>query len=157
MKKAVIPIIAGVVFGIIGFYSGKSVGYENGKRTTERLQNLKPIEDIRAELRAREAESITQFISGKAGVSQVDEGSFFETKIVQYFSGSLTNSAVMATVKDVRLNVDFYSKTNTKIGNQEIVIYEYIKPGSTINFKEQINIPEKVEDFKFQIIDAKPE
>ena len=157
MKKAVIPIIIGVVFGIIGFYSGKSVGYANGKRTTERLQNLKSIEDIRAELRAREAESITQFISGKAGVSQVDEGSFFETKIVQYFSGSLTNSAVMAIVKDVRLNVDFYSKTNTKIGNQEIVIYEYIKPGNTINFKEQINIPEKVEDFKFQIIDAKPE
>jgi hypothetical protein len=157
MRKAVIPIIIGIVSGIIGFYSGKSVGYTNGTITTERLQNLKPIEEIRAELKAREAESITQFISGKAGINQVDEGSFFETKIVQYFSGSLTNSAVMATVKDVRLNVDFYSKTNTKIGNQEIVIYDYIKPGSTVNFKEQINIPDKVEEFKFQIIDAKTE
>lgn len=157
MKKIITPLIVGIVIGIVGLYIGQKIGYENGKNYAEFANKLRDIEEIKTELRERESERIGEYLNGKAGIETNDEGSLFKVKYVQYFSGNLTNSAVLAIAKDVKLNVDYYSKTNTKIGSQEITIYEYIKPGQTVKFKEKINVPENVSDFKFQITDAKAE
>ncbi len=157
MKKIITPLFVGIVLGAIGFYAGQQIGYENGKKRAEFTHRFRDIEEIKTELKERESESISTYLNGKAGIRNVDEGSLFKIKYVQYFSGSITNSAVLAIAKDVKLNVDYYSKTNTKIGSQEITIYEFIKPGQTVTFKERINVPENVEDFKFQIIEAKSE
>ncbi|MBL7103048.1 MAG: hypothetical protein ISS18_01865 [Bacteroidales bacterium] len=157
MKKVIVPILTGLILGAIGFFIGQNIGYENGKQMTETLQQFRTVDEIKAELKQKEKERISSYLDSKAGIQNVDEGGLWKTKYVQYFSGSLTNSAVLSTAKDVKINVDFYSKTGSKIGNQEITIFEFVRPGKTINFKEKINIPDKVEDFKFQIIEVKAE
>ncbi len=157
MKKITTPILIGLILGAIGFFIGQYIGYENGKKSAETIQKYRSVEEIKTELKGREKESISSYLDGKAGIRNIDEGGLWKTKYIQYFSGTLTNSAVLATAKDVKLNVDFYSKTGSKIGNQEITIYEFVRPGKSIKFKEKINIPDKVEDFKFKIIEVKSE
>mgnify|MGYP006163120357 CR=1 FL=1 len=157
MEKVITPILIGLLIGAAGFFVGQHIGYENGIQTAERMHKLRSIDEIKSELKGREAEDISSHLKGKAGIKNIDEGFLFEVKYVQYFSGSLTNSATIASAKDVKLNVDFFSKTGAKIGNQEITIYEFIRPGRSIKFKEKINFPAKAEDFKFQIIEAKSE
>ncbi len=157
MKRIIVPVLTGLIFGAIGFLAGKNIGFEDGFQSAEMMQRLRSIDEIKMELKGREQDNITHYLDGKAGVENVDEGSLFKIKYVQYFSGNLTNSATLATAKDIKLNVDFYSKTGSKIGNQEIMLYEFIDPGRTVEFKERIDIPENVDDFKFQIIDARSE
>lgn len=154
MKKIILPAVISIVIGIVGFYIGLRFGYDNGVAFHQDLQSFKTVEEIRDELHSREQEVITKYLGGKAGISKVDEGSLFKVKYVQYFEGNLTNSASVATAKDIKVNVDFYSKTGSVIGNQQFVIYEFVRPGQVIKFKERINVPDHVEDFKFQIVEA---
>lgn len=72
-------------------------------------------------------------------------------------TGSLTNSATLATAKDIKINIDFFSKTGTRISNQEIILYEFIQPKKTIFFKEKIIIPDNYEYFEYKIISVKSE
>ena len=157
MKKIIIPILTGIVLGAIGLFVGQRIGYENGRKSAEFIQKIRSIDEIKSELKGREQEDISSYLDGKAGIKNIDEGTLFKVKYVQYFNGSLTNTATLASAKDVKLDVEFFSKTGSKIGNQEIIIYEFIRPGRTIKFKEKIKVPDKVEDFKFQILEAKYE
>ncbi len=153
MKNIIISILIGLVLGVIGFYSG----YKKGYQSAENVQMFRSVDEIKVELKAREEEDISSYLKGKASIKKIDEGSWFKSKYVQYFSGQLTNSATLASAKDVILNIDFFSKTGSKMGHQKITIYEFVEPGKTIEFKERINVPGKVEDFKFQIIEVKSE
>jgi hypothetical protein len=157
MKKVITPILTGLILGAVGFFVGQNIGYDNGRQYAEMMHKFRSIDEIKSELKGREAEDISSYLEGKAGIRNIDEGSLFKVKYVQYFSGNLNNSATLASAKDVKLNVDFFSKTGSKIESQEITIYEFIRPGRSIEFKEKINVPDKVEDFKFQIIEAKSE
>lgn len=157
MKKVITPILTGLILGTVGYFLGQRIGYENGQQVAEMMRKFRSVDEIKVELKEREEEDISLYLNGKAGIKKIDEGSLFRIKYVQYFSGNLTNSATLASAKDVKLNVDFYSKTGSKIGNQVITIYEFIRPGRSVEFKEKINVPDKVEDFKFQIVEAKTE
>ena len=157
MRKLIITIIACIGMGFIGYILGKDQGYRSGYLSCEANQKFRSIELIKADLADRERQNISDYINGKAGIKNINKGGWLKSKYVQYFQGELVNSALLVSAKDVTLNVDFYSKTGTKIGNQEIVIYEFVKPGSTIKFKEKINVPDKVDEVKFQIVDVKAE
>ena len=162
MKNILLPIITGVVLGAIGFFTGHEIGHENGLELgyqngfdSARVDfKSRSIDEIKSELRGREESEILSYLNGTANIKTVDEGSFFTTKNVQYLMGSLTSSATLAIVKDVKINIDFFSKTGAKIGAKEMTIYEFVQPGGKITFKEKINIPEKVVEFKFEILDA---
>jgi hypothetical protein len=157
MKKFIYPIVVGLVFGIIGFAAGHLKGINDTKTEIEFQKKYGDIELLKNDLKNREIADITSFLHGKAGIETIDEGGLFDVKNVQYLSGDVSNSAAIATAKDIKINVDFYTKTKTKIGSQEIVIYEFVKPGQKIKFKEKINLPEKVEEFEFQFTEAKAE
>lgn len=49
--------------------------------------------------------------------------------------GTISNSATIATYKDVVLNVHFYSKTKTHLGTEKHVIYEFFLAGKAKSFK----------------------
>ena len=52
-----------------------------------------------------------------------------------------TITAILANVKDIKIRVDFVSKTDKVIDSKEVIIYEFINKGSTKNFKEKITAP----------------
>lgn len=49
--------------------------------------------------------------------------------------GTISNKATLATYKDVVIHVDFISKTNTILGNDEQTVSEFFKPGSATEIK----------------------
>ena len=140
-----------------GMESGLDIGFEKGLESANVIQVTKSLDEIRNELRVREQEVISSLIDAKVDLLKIDEGGLFKTEYVQYIDGYLTNNASLAIAKDVALNVDYYSKTGTKIKNQKITIYEFIKPGGTFEFKKRIDDSEEVYEIKFQIIDVKSE
>lgn len=157
MKKILVPFLVGITLGTAGFFIGQTMGFDQGYQDCEFAYQYRSIEEIKQELKIREGENIASYLHGKAGIKKRDEGSLFQIKYVQYFSGTLTNDATVASAKDVKLKVDYFSKTNSKIGSQEITIYEYLLPGKSVDFSEKINVPENVEDFKFSIVEATPQ
>ena len=70
--------------------------------------------------------------------------------------GTITNSATLATYKDIVLRIVYYSKTRTQIGTEEKTLYDYYKPNSTQKFKIKSFGYEGTESIEFQILSASP-
>lgn len=71
--------------------------------------------------------------------------------------GTLSNSATLAVFKDVVMQADFISKTNTLITSQKFTVYELIKPGQTVEFKQKTFVPKDVQDVQITIVGATPD
>lgn len=70
--------------------------------------------------------------------------------------GTVTNTAKLATYKDIVLKIVYYSKTKTQIGTEEKIVYDYFKPNSTQQFKVKSFGYEGTESIGFQILSASP-
>ena len=71
----------------------------------------------------------------------------------------ISNSATIANFKDIKALVTFKSKTGAIILKEEINIYEFIAPNSSIKYKTEIEITNQqykdIESFEWTVIDAK--
>ena len=106
-------------------------------------------EQLRAELAATEKQNPGQYISGRTGHRKNIIG---QTVI----EGTLTNAATIAVFKDVVLQVDFLSKTNSIITTKSFTVYEVINPAQTVKFKEKTYVPKEVQNIQVTIIGATP-
>ncbi len=93
-------------------------------------------------------------LKASAEVNKVDEGGLFRTKCVHYLYGSITNEPAVAAVKEIKLRLDFFSKTDAKITSNELTLYEFILPNHTHSFKEKINWPNEAITYQLKILDA---
>jgi len=153
MKKLLPIIIAALIAGGIGFFTGREIGFDDA----ERIQSYRGIESIKSDLEQKEKIMISTLLSGSAQIENKNEGNFFKSKYVKYFTGEIKNKALLAKAKDVKIKVTFLSKTKTKIGNLEFTVYEFIAPGKSKSFKKRVDVSEDVAEFKWNIIDAKSE
>lgn len=156
MKQIVIPIMAALVAGAIGLFMGFNAGKASAESSARFEQVMKSAEDLRKELQSKEEEDVAKYIDGKTAMQSRDEGGLFNVKIANYVTGHVKNSASVAKVKDVKIRIDFKSKTDAVIGSKEIIIYEIIEPGQSIEFKERVDVPEKVETFSWTVLSAHP-
>lgn len=69
--------------------------------------------------------------------------------------GEIFNKATVVAYKDITIHIAFYSKTNAMLEEDEEVIYETIKPGSSSAFKSKYYAPKGTEHVKIKIIAAK--
>ena len=85
-------------------------------------------QETKMTLEDKEKQNPTAFLStdGTYRINLLDEW---------VLEGTISNSATIATYKDVVLNVAFYSKTETHLGSERHTIYEYFSAGQTKNFK----------------------
>lgn len=153
MKKLLPIIITALIAGGIGFFSGKSSGFDEA----ERIQNFRGIESIKSDLKQKEEKMISTLLSGSARIETKNEGSLFKSKYVKYLTGEISNKALLARAKDVKVKVTFISKTKSEIGDEEFTIYEFIEPGKSKSFKKRVNISEDVAEFNWNILEAKSE
>lgn len=70
-------------------------------------------------------------------------------------NGEIKNTAKLATYKDIVLQIDFYSKTNTLLSSQNETIYEYIEASKTSSFKFKLDCPTDTERVNCSIVNAK--
>jgi len=68
--------------------------------------------------------------------------------------GEIANKATVVTYKDISVSIKFISKTGVVLEEDEEVIYEEVKPGSSINFKSKFFAPKGTEDVKMKITKA---
>ncbi len=68
--------------------------------------------------------------------------------------GEIANKATVVTYKDISVSIKFISKTGVLLEEDEEVIYEEVKPGSSINFKSKFFAPKGTEDVKMKITKA---
>lgn len=69
--------------------------------------------------------------------------------------GDINSSSSIAKYKDIVLIINFYTKTDTKVGTEEYVIYEYVNPGESTHFKIKMDAPSETEKVSVEIDDAK--
>ena len=70
--------------------------------------------------------------------------------------GSITNTATLATYKDIVLRIFYYSKTKTVIGTEQKTIFDFFKPNNTQKFKIKSFGFEGTESLGFQVLSASP-
>lgn len=150
MKRYTPIVISAVVFFAVGYFAGAQKGFEN----RDREQRFKTINELKSELKERERDTILSLIESNGEITKQDKGGLFRVNYVYYITGSISNGAAVATVKDIKFKVDFFSKTNSKVSTEEITIYEFIKPGQTLKFKENISWPAEAETFKLTLVDT---
>lgn len=59
--------------------------------------------------------------------------------------GTVTNSASHTNYKDVKIRVDFYSRTKSVITSKLYVVYDYFPYGMTKSFELKVDIPSNME------------
>lgn len=85
-------------------------------------------EYMKISLEQKERLSPTEFLNAK--------GTYRQNLIDQWvIEGTISNTASLATYKDVVLKIVYYSKTQTEIGSEEKTLFEYFKPNSQQKFK----------------------
>tara|TARA_B110000093_G_scaffold181650_1_gene226236 strand:+ start:697 stop:1170 length:474 start_codon:yes stop_codon:yes gene_type:complete len=71
----------------------------------------------------------------------------------------ISNNASIANFKDIKALITFKSKTGATILKEEINIYEFIAPNSSVKYKTEIEITNQqykdIESFEWSVIDAK--
>lgn len=68
------------------------------------------------------------------------EGTYRENLVGRWvLEGSIFNTATTARYKDVVLEITYYSKTNTYLGSETKVFYEYFEPNSEKKFKIKVD------------------
>lgn len=124
--------------------------YANNQTTyVSPFSTQKSAEELKIDLAQTEKQNPTNYISGRARSRQ----NLINQTVLE---GTLTNSATLAAFKDIVLQVDFLSKTNSIITTQNITIYEQINPGQTTTFKTKIFVSKEVVDATLKIVGAKP-
>ncbi len=69
-------------------------------------------------------------------------------------TGYISNNAQRTSFKDAKLNVKFYSKSNTLLSSKEIIIYEKFFPGAQTFFKKKIFLPNETYRYNISFVTA---
>lgn len=69
--------------------------------------------------------------------------------------GNIKSSATVAKFKDVVLAVNFFTKTDTHLGTQKYVVYEFINPGGLTHFKIKMDAPAGTDKLSVDVESAK--
>lgn len=152
--KTALFIAGGLVVGLgLGFL----FGYQNGYAERGSEQRRKTYEELLVELRHKELLIIRDFVGVSTRITTVDEGGLFSVKKVNYITGTIENRALATSVKDVKLRVDYLSKTNSVISSQEVIIYDIVGPQQSREFRERIELPAKTENYEFMVTNLIPQ
>jgi hypothetical protein len=86
-------------------------------------------------------------------------GTFFrssEWKVDGYIlEGYITNTATIASFKDITVRISFISSTGSTIDNTDFVVYDYVPANDGISYKEKIYPPEGTVTYEVSILSAK--
>lgn len=144
---------------IIGLAVGYSFGHEQGITTgyaqRDAEQHEKSYAQLREEIHKVESTLSEKLIVVKASVETKDEGGLFTVKLKYYLEGTILNSAMATTMKDVVLQVDYISKTKSIISSEKITLYHVISPLEIKSFREQITPPPHTESYQYSLISVK--
>lgn len=107
-------------------------------------------EQTKEDLAATEKKNPTLFIK----VTGHDKRNLIGQTVVK---GTLSNTAKVATFKDVQLKLNFYSKTGAMLEEDSETIFETIEPGKSVDFKTKYFAPKGTDSVALKVTGAKNE
>lgn len=117
-------------------------------------ERQKSPEELRMELMMNERSNWSSYVALKDVKLQEDNHLFKADEVV--VSGSIVSTATIAEFKDIRYKVLFYSKTNTVIEEKVFIVYEYLKPNSSIQLNARMIPPDRYAKFGVELVEVKP-
>ncbi len=129
-----------IVVIIIGIIIDRSSGSTNDDPQTyqEKVMTVAEIENSQP----------TRFLTADGKYKE----NLLGTKLKVY--GTIKNTATVASFKDAKVKVTYYTKTNTAIGSKTYTIYETFGPQSTVQFTLKIENYQDVSSIGWDVIDA---
>jgi hypothetical protein len=131
--------------------SNESVSNQNSTYTNTSRQSVKTESELRQDLSTKEGRNPKNYLS-------VDYDLTYKVLSGQdKITGRIYNTATMATFKDVVLTVSYSTETNTSLGKENYIIYDYVYPGSSVPFTIKTYSPEGRKKIGVTIKSAKSE
>lgn len=146
MKKNTLTVLLILIVGTLGFFGGSFVRDRN-----------RSIESLVDDIKKKEISQINSKVIVDASVKKINEGGWFENDFVYYLEGVITNNCIAATAKDIKIEVEYKTKTGTAIGREDFTVFEFIEPGKTIPIKLKLTIPEDASDYEYRLLEVKGE
>lgn len=137
-KQLLILTILFLIYGCSSSSSGDS-GSWGGTDYAEPKVELSE-EELKRQLEATECSYPPDYLHGDIGTKALYKG-ILSTKVNGLrLTVKLTNSATLATFRDVKISVQLMSKTGSTIEEERFTIYEFIKPNQTIKYNYEMSI-----------------
>ena len=95
-----------------------------------------------------EAENPVEFLEANGRYNE----NFWGDKL--QITTEINNKAKVASYKDVKLKVIYYSKTNSIIGSNEFTVYEIIPPQKITEVELKIDNYENVDKIGWEVVNA---
>jgi hypothetical protein len=104
----------------------------------EVVRELTP-EELQAQLKQKECDEATNYLEGRLGYSPIYKG-LLSTKVIGInLKCTISNTASIATFKNMVAHVTFVSKTDAPVVEEDVNIYEFVQPNGTIVYKGEID------------------
>lgn len=118
-------------------------------------------EDLRIKLKTLEQMDPTQYLrvdEHRVQQNVVKEGGFFSDPIIDgwLLTGTVTNTASIASFKDIVFTVTFKSQTQTLIQAIDYTAYIFFEPNQPTPFSIKIDPPEAAVEFDLAVKSATP-
>ncbi len=118
-------------------------------------------EELKMELKIQESRNPHQYLkleSVKLNRNQIKKAGLFSRAKYDGFliNGIIKNSATLAKYKDLRLTVEYFSKTNTLLESKTYTLYEYYEPNSSKDFQLKVYPPDTMQNYNVTLFDAVP-
>lgn len=117
---------------------------------------------LRQQLLEKEQNNPLSYLSVNGSMSEnkvkTKHGTFFrssEWKVDGYMlEGYITNTATIATFKDITVRISFISSTGSIINKTDFVVYDFVQANDGISYKEKIYPPEGTVTYEVSILSA---
>lgn len=117
---------------------------------------------LRQQLLEKEQNNPLSYLSVNGSMSEnkvkTKHGTFFrssEWKVDGYMlEGYITNTATIATFKDITVRISFISSTGSTIDKTDFVVYDFVPANDGISYKEKIYPPEGTVTYEVSILSA---
>jgi hypothetical protein len=131
---------------------------------TSPVNNFQPVrpktaEELRRELKVSEQRAPYTYLSAVNFTLEPNEvhgaGLFRKAKYDGYMlRGIIKSSATIARFKDATMHVTYLTETNTTIGVEDVVLYEYVNPSGSADFSMKVNPPSTMKTFSVSVTGA---
>lgn len=134
-KLMLLALVASILTISCGADSGSGWGSDQNEPASE--------EELKQELYDLECSNSSSYISGSVSYKPDYKGLLSSKVEGIKLDVNLTSSATLVTIKDIGIELNFTAKTGASVLREEIMIYEFIEPGSSIRSQNKISVTDQ--------------
>jgi hypothetical protein len=142
MKFKLIPLalVASIIMNSCGSDTHTDLGSELQSSVSDIQEEPMSEEELKQELFDVECSNSSTYLSGSVSYKPIYKGLLSSKVKGIKLEINLTSSATLATIKDIGIELNFTAKTGASVLREEIMIYEFIEPGSSIRSRNEISV-----------------